>query len=238
VNKGLGGDIRASFLMEFYMGINTLSFLYRLFRAILPPIIFRPIVNFFDKNKAQLFDGADNAVLFKKLIATCDIYAEYGCGLSTQYVLDNSAIPVESIDSSNEWVEIVKTRSKNSKRLHIHYANVGVVGDWGRPISYQKRSNFQEYTDWIWEQNITPDTVLIDGRFRVACFLTCLLKAPKGTKIIFDDYTNRPEYHLVEEFLPVRETCGRQALFIIDTSIEAQDIEISNLLEKFRYVMD
>ncbi len=220
------------------MANNKPSFLYRLFRAILPPIIFQPIVIFFNKNKAKLFDGDDNAVLFQKLLATCDIYAEYGCGLSTQYVLDNTTISVISIDSSNEWVEIVKARSMNSERLFIHCANVGAVGDWGRPISYQKRSNFQEYTNWIWEQKITPDTVLIDGRFRVACFLTCLLKAPKGTRIIFDDYTNRPEYHLIEEFLPVRETCGRQALFIIDTHIEDQAVEISNLLEKFRYVMD
>lgn len=220
------------------MKINTLSFLYRLFRAIFPPIIFQPIVNFFDKNKATLFDGEDNAVLFKKLLATCDIYAEYGCGLSTQYVLDNTTIPVISIDSSNEWVGIVKERSKNSNRLYIHCANVGAVGDWGRPIGYQKRSNFQEYTNWIWEQNITPDTILIDGRFRVACFLTCLLKAPKDTKIIFDDYTNRPEYHLVEEFLPVKEVCGRQALFIVSSQLENQEIKISNLLEKFRYVMD
>lgn len=162
---------------------NKFSFLYRLFRAILPPIIFRPIINSLDTNKAALFDGENNAILFKKIIATCNVYAEYGCGLSTQYVLDNTNTPVLSVDSSNEWVKIVKTRSEDSKRLYIYYANVGAVGEWGRPINYQKRSNFQEYTDWIWEQNITPDTVLIDGRFRVACFLTCLLKAPKNTRI-------------------------------------------------------
>lgn len=146
-------------------------------------------------------------------------------------------IPILSVDSSNEWVELVKTRSKDSQCLNIRCADVGIVGDWGRPLNYQKRSNFHEYTDWIWEQSITPDMVLIDGRFRVACFLTCLLKAPKGTRIIFDDYTNRPEYHLVEEFLPVKEICGRQALFITDTQLENQ-AKISNLIEKFRYVMD
>lgn len=213
------------------------SFLYRIFRSILPPIIFQPIVYFFAKDKVTLFDGKNNSRLFQRLLATSEIYAEYGCGLSTQYVLDNTTIPVLSVDSSNEWVELVKIRSKNSQRLNIHCADVGEVGDWGRPISYQKRANFHEYTDWVWEQSITPDTVLIDGRFRVACFLTCLLKAPKGTKIIFDDYTNRPEYHLVEEFLYVKETCGRQALFITDTQIEDQT-KISTLLEQFRYVMD
>lgn len=223
--------------MTTQIGNNKSPFLYRLFRAFTPPIIFNFFTNLIRKHYAILFDSEDNSILFRKYIVNSKVYGEYGCGLSTQYVLDNTTIPVLSIDSSNEWVEIVKTRSTNAQRLNINCANVGAVGDWGRPISYQKRSNFQEYTDWIWEQSITPDTVLIDGRFRVACFLTCLLKAPKGTKIIFDDYTNRPEYHLVEDFLAVKETCGRQALFIIDTQIEDQ-AKISNLLEKFRYVMD
>lgn len=212
------------------------SFLFRLFRALTPPIIFRPIALLLAR-EPELFDGAENSILFEKYLNFCKVYGEYGCGLSTQYVLDNTMIPILSIDSSNEWVQLVKIRSKNSQRLNIHYADVGTVGDWGRPISYQNRSSFHEYTDWMWEQNIIPDTVLIDGRFRVACFLTCLLKAPKGTRIIFDDYTNRPEYHLIEEFLPVKEICGRQALFITDTQLENQ-AKISNLLEKFRYVMD
>ena len=32
------------------------------------------------------------------------------------------------------------------------------------------------------------DCVLVDGRFRVCCFLTSLKNAEQGTRIIFDDY--------------------------------------------------
>jgi hypothetical protein len=39
---------------------------------------------------------------------------------------------------------------------------------------------------------VKPDLVLIDGRFRLACFLHPLLAAAPGTPILFDDYTNRP----------------------------------------------
>ena len=48
---------------------------------------------------------------------------------------------------------------------------------------------------------VQPDLVLVDGRFRVACFLYSLLHMKAGGVILWDDYTNRPEYHSVERFL-------------------------------------
>ena len=83
-----------------------------------------------------------------------------------------------------------------------------------------------------------PDTVLIDGRFRVCCFLTAIKYANENTKIIFDDYNNRPYYHVIEKFIKKEQTCGRQALFIVknknDINIDLLNIEINN----FHYVMD
>ena len=83
-----------------------------------------------------------------------------------------------------------------------------------------------------------PDTVLIDGRFRVCCFLTSLKYANENTKIIFDDYNNRPYYHVVEKFIKKEQTCGRQTLFIVKNknkiNFDLLNIEINN----FHYVMD
>jgi hypothetical protein len=70
----------------------------------------------------------------------------------------------------------------------------------------------------MWQEKISPDLVLIDGRFRVFCFLTSVKFAPVGTKILFDDYINRPFYHVVEEFCERIDTCGRQALFEVSQS--------------------
>ena len=70
----------------------------------------------------------------------------------------------------------------------------------------------REALNWIYK-NETPDLILIDGRFRVLCFLTSLKFSPKGTKILFDDYRDRQFYHIVEEFCPIIDRCGRQALF-------------------------
>ena len=58
--------------------------------------------------------------------------------------------------------------------------------------------------------------VLVDGRFRVACFLKMLKSmAPQdlnSTQILIHDY-ERPEYHVIEEFAELVGRRGRLALF-------------------------
>ena len=46
----------------------------------------------------------------------------------------------------------------------------------------------------------SPKLVIVGGRFRVCYFLTSLKFAEEGTKILFDDYANRPHYHFVEKY--------------------------------------
>ena len=185
----------------------------------------------------KLFDGDDS--LFKDLLKNSKNYGEYGCGLSTEWVLNNTNANILSVDSSKEWID--KISSKNveyKKRLKLQHIDLGKVENWGRPVGYEKSYNFINYFKWIWTQDILPDTVLIDGRFRVCCFLTSIKYANENTKIIFDDYNNRPYYHVVEKFVKKEQTCGRQALFIVknknDINIDLLNIEINN----FHYVMD
>ena len=64
-------------------------------------------------------------------------------------------------------------------------------------------------------EGVSPDLVLIDGRFRVASFLVSALLAQEGCTILFDDYFDRPNYHVVEKYLkPVRKA-GRMAEFSV-----------------------
>ena len=184
-----------------------------------------------------LFDGDDS--LFKEIIRETNLYGEYGCGLSTDWVLRNSKIMVHSVDTSLEWIQI--TKNKNNKylqRLNIKLIDLGEVGDWGRPINYNNSDIFYNYTDWIWKLPQTPDTVLIDGRFRVCCFLTSLKNAKQGTKIIFDDYCNRPYYHIVENYIQREDTYGRQCLFIVPSQKDINFSELDKDIKNFRFVMD
>ena len=188
-------------------------------------------------NLKTLFDGDDS--LFKDVLKTSKIFGEYGCGSSTEWVLKNTNANILSVDSSRNWVDKISSgNAAYNKRIKLKHIDLGEVENWGRPISYEKSCNFINYFNWIWNQDILPDTVLIDGRFRVCCFLTSIKYGKENTKIIFDDYNNRPYYHVVEKFVKKEQTCGRQALFIVknknDINIDLLNIEINN----FHYVMD
>jgi hypothetical protein len=127
-------------------------------------------------------------------------------------------------------------QGKDKARLRVFVANLGPVGRFGYPLTYAKRGNFAAYTDVIWQQDAKPEVVLIDGRFRVACFLTSLLYGPPGVQIIFDDYAERPHYHLVEEVLAPRQRGARQAIF--EKPARVDEARLRRMIEQFRMVRD
>ena len=90
----------------------------------------------------------------------------------------------------------------------------------------------------MWKQKKTPKLVLVDGRFRVCCFLTSLKFAEEGTKIIFDDYTNRPQYHFVEKYVSRFKECGRQSMFVVPSKANIDMDELEKDIVSFRNVMD
>lgn len=186
-------------------------------------------------NREILFKGDD--ALFKQLASSAKSYGEFGCGQSTVWVNKSLDIPILTIDTSREWLELVKSNCRAPKRIFFKHVNMGDIEKYGRPSSYSHDHNFPMYTDFIWN-NGGADLVLIDGRFRVCCFLVTLMRGCAGTKIIFDDYTDRKHYHIVERILKPAEYCGRQALFIIPDRGELQMDKIQSMVINFRYVMD
>jgi hypothetical protein len=186
------------------------------------------------EDKEALFDGDDE--LFKRMMALAVNYAEYGCGESTVWVSENTKTSIHSIDSSRDWINLVRERIGN-REASLQWIDCGALGGWGTLLSFEKRNNFKSYAMEVWACNIKPDTVLIDGRFRVYCFLVSLKYAGEGVRIIFDDYTNRPHYHIVEEFVPRSETCGRQCLFIVPPKQNVDFALLDRMIEKFEYVM-
>jgi hypothetical protein len=161
----------------------------------------------------SLFDGDDD--LFKEMLKKTRIYFEYGCGKSTEYVYRYTPASIDAVDTSMEWVARIKDvcATENHNRLTLNWIDVGAVSDWGYPTSFSMMHNFKKYAEIMWHSNKNPDLVLIDGRFRVSCFLTSIKFASNGTMIIFDDYIDRPFYHVSEEFCRKVDVCGRQALF-------------------------
>lgn len=201
----------------------------------IPPIAIKAI-NYIGRKKrsSPLFDGDDS--LFIREALRSEVYGEYGMGASTLWMVENTDAQVMAVDTSEDWVNHVFDKASSRDRLSVKWIDVGPVAEWGYPETYSRRENFRHYVESIWEDSKNPDLILIDGRFRVACFLTSVLRASPGTRIIFDDYAHRGHYHVAEEFVPCRETCGRQALFVVPEFKNGPALE--QAIEQFLYVRE
>lgn len=208
----------------------------RLLYFLSPPIItrtYRNIRGYFEKDDL-LFDGHET--LFMEKVEGVSTYGEYGAGQSTMWMASNTNATVYSVDTSKEWVDKVNTAVENNTNVDLRWVDLGPVKNWGTPISYERREHIIDYVQSIWVREEKPSLVLVDGRFRVACFLYSLLHGEPGTQILFDDYNHRPHYHVVEECVKPTLQQGRHAYFVTP---ETFDRELaSELLQRFLYVMD
>ncbi len=170
--------------------------------------------------------------LFQRETSSACVYGEYGCGHSTIFVANNTDAEIVSVDTDAGWVEAVRTSCEREGMKLIH-VDLGPVGCWGRPRGYRAEERFPEYTDALWDDS--PDLVLIDGRFRVACFFTSLLKAAPGTRILFHDF-HRPHYHVVKEVISIEEQADSMALFVVPEQFDRE--RATELLGHFRRNMD
>ena len=204
-------------------------------KSCVPPIVKNVRTHLSNYNQGKdIFRGDSD--LFKCIVSEASAYGEYGCGASTVWVANNTNTPIQSVDSSLEWIQKVRSEIGEQSNHKLTHVDLGALGDWGRPKSYKFRTNIATYVGGIWNSEKKPNVVLVDGRFRVACMLSSLLHGEPGTHILFDDYFERPHYHLVEEYASVTRKCGDQALFLVPNEIDKS--HIAKELERFMYVME
>lgn len=185
---------------------------------------------------ADLFDG--HGALLLSLLDGVESYGEYGMGQSTLAVAGLSTARIRAVDTAGAWRDHVwdKLNNEQRDRVQLVHVDVGEVGNWGFPKSYHHRARFPLYFEGPWMDGFDPQLVLIDGRFRVACFLTSLLRAKPGTSLLFDDYTEREYYHIVEEFVRPQQRNERQAVFEVPAVLDRVAVEA--MLTQFAFVMD
>ncbi len=163
--------------------------------------------------------GKNALAIFEKHVTNANCYLEYGSGGSTIHAQQLGAKHIISVDSSKDWNTAIKQKLNGSSNSDLLYCDIGTVGNWGKPINNDGAKNYHSYIISPWQiaekKNLDVNLVMIDGRFRVACFLYSLLCAKPGTVILFDDYTLRPRYHVVEEFCSRGESYGRMMKFIV-----------------------
>jgi hypothetical protein len=162
----------------------------------------------------------ETKLMFGQLISRSICYLEFGSGGSTIYALKKTNVAhVYSVESDAlflEEIQNVLTEIERSRLTNVHI-DIGETGSCGFPVDESGIHNYWSYPSTVWgmiaDQSHHPDLILIDGRFRVACFLISLLHARANTTIIFDDFYDRDHYHLVQRFLEPTQRVGRAAIF-------------------------
>jgi hypothetical protein len=89
--------------------------------------------------------------------------------------------------------------------------------EWGKPAAdVDLEALGISYADAPFDADeFSPDVVLIDGRYRVACAFAVATRVTKRTIILIDDYVDREEYRVVEEYLGRPKLKGRLAVFVV-----------------------
>ncbi len=167
---------------------------------------------------------------FKKKLKNSNFFFEYGSGSSTIYADKNNKKYV-SIETDKNFYKFLLTKLKKKKSLK--YFSLGIVGEFSYPIlcSEQQIKNYIFSIDKYFI-NKTPDLILVDGRFRIACCLNLINKAhfKKKLTIILDDYQKRKEYHCLNKFFQIKKI-GRLGVLKPKKKLYLK----KNIMENFYY---
>lgn len=141
---------------------------------------------------------AEEAML-RRYLAKATHYFEFGSGGSTVCASTFANVEtIETVESLREWMGEVQ---KHSTR-HVRFHYVDINGDphfGGHPRDQSKKDAWPLYSSAIAHAHNVPDTVLVDGRFRVASALQTW-KASPDALVLVHDYVNRPKYHALDQF--------------------------------------
>jgi hypothetical protein len=170
------------------------------------------------------------AALFDKYLNNAIKYLEFGSGGSTLAALSKSNVAeVVSVECSKGWFDkmreydLIKGSEKIGRLTFVH-ADIGDTLNWAIPKVFS-RTKWAAVSSAVYDQypNFIPDTILIDGRFRVACALMVLIKF-KNVTISIHDFWSRPYYHVLLEYLDVIEQADDLGVFKPKENISSASI--------------
>ena len=163
----------------------------------------------------------DEADALRAAYAAARVILEYGSGGSTLVAGENPSVTIFSVESDANWVAMMQRwfeASPAKGKVVLHHADIGETKAWGMPANNRRVARWPGYPNSVWDRPdfLQPDTVLIDGRFRLACFLTVLLRTTRPVKVLWDDYSDRTAYHRAETLCPLVARHGRMAEFLVE----------------------
>ena len=147
--------------------------------------------------------------MFENYLHKAQNYFEYGSGGSTYHAAMSGNIKkVYSVESDREWFDELKKILKNNSKVTYLFVDLkSKPNDWGNPGEGSTEEDWKKYSGQFQQLNDMErkkvDMILIDGRFRVACCLKCFEGMNPNCTIAFDDFLNRPKYHIVLDFFDI-----------------------------------
>lgn len=179
----------------------------------------------------------DEARLFEDFIKQSTRYFEFGSGGSTKLAVRNN-IEVFGVESDKRWVDTLK--SETGELCKVDFVDIGPTKEWGYPVDNQNRAKFPDYSEAILHHDQPFDLILVDGRFRVACTLNTIkhtLKhkhAADTTYIFIHDFWNRPDYHIVLNYLDVVKQIDSAGVFTIKKGLDMDSL--NQLIDKYKFI--
>ena len=170
--------------------------------------------------RPELTLPAREAAAVQAAYARAATILEYGSGGSTVLAAEMPDKVIFSVESDAGWLAKMQAyfaEHRPVSPVYLHLGDIGPTKAWGHPSGEAGFRKWPGYAISVWDLPgfSHPDLVLIDGRFRAACFLTCLFRSTSPMSILWDDYIDRPFYHRVEELIKPVEMIGRMARFEI-----------------------
>jgi|GEM_PF-3950765 len=166
--------------------------------------------------------------LFQKRLENSKCFLEYraggGCLMAARLGVPN-LIGVGLDDSLLSEIRAKVQADAPDVSLVPHAVDIGPTGDWGKPIDRSKVELWPSYCVSVWqwlrnEEHPSPDLVLINGRFRVSSFFASMTFANPGTRVLFDNYIDRPFYHSAQKHFKIENQAGRMAEFVVPDNVD------------------
>jgi len=178
----------------------------------------------------------NDKIIFYKYLDNTNVYFEYGSGGSTYKASIRKNIKtIYSVESDITWQKKLNQTIKNPNINYIYNEMDTKPDTWGHPgknaTNIQKINYSNQITKLSKKEQDSIDLVLIDGRFRVACCLKCYDIIKDNCLIAFDDFLNRPQYHIVLEYFDIIEKTQDNRMVILK---KKKNVNIpKELIEKY-----
>lgn len=156
--------------------------------------------------------------LFYKYLDKATNYFEFGSGGSTyQAALRANIASIHSVESDFAWYTRMVSLLREKPHVRLVYNEMDTKANtWGNPGPASTKEQKMRYSEQIRMLDTSGlDLILIDGRFRVVCCLKCFDVISDDCLIAFDDFLDRPAYHVVLAYYDIIERTGDNRMVIL-----------------------